>query len=435
MAPERESESGSRAAEKPPSPGSSSLAGLHRAVRSMQKRCPGKGMSRKAGMGCKIFPRRKRGHQPAKAGTAPTSPMGTLPKGNCYVAQRVGPLPPRLQLLRMFKAVLFVTRLQRLQRESLRERSLRAIAGSPEPGKHPKLSLPLCDSRGTTPCSTPAAATRGLGSTEMGGFSASASPESPAWKHRPRSPSKSRLSWSLSPVSMFSRFQRCGSGTSENTPERANSTPKAGTNSAQISTSSSKGGDKRSSTGTKSWSGSRRLAQVGLAVVQKLSSASSSPSKRPSVSSAGSSRPGDRDTDQFTGQWTCTGTWGLEEFLKKLGTPYMQRRLALSAPWPTWEFVQTGNHFYFKNKTVMGEIIEEFIVDGPEYTMRDGRKQQLTCKAYWEGSSLIIQRQGPQGPFQEERKISGDGLLMQFVLRSLDGSGTSWGRNFKRSWC
>ena len=41
---------------------------------------------------------------------------------------------------------------------------------------------------------------------------------------------------------------------------------------------------------------------------------------------------------------------------------------------------------------------EEFVADGTPYSTVDGHKQTLECAAMWEGSTLVIERCGPQGP-------------------------------------
>lgn len=135
----------------------------------------------------------------------------------------------------------------------------------------------------------------------------------------------------------------------------------------------------------------------------------------------------------FHGQWTCTATWGLDAFLKDAGVSKMQRMAAQGAPWPSWEFDQNGDAITFTNHSFLGDLIESFRVGGPEYKQVDGRKQELTCKSYWEDETLIIERLGPQGRFREERSIDTDGML-QFTLKGLDNcSNSSWGRTFKRA--
>ncbi|CAK9004460.1 unnamed protein product [Durusdinium trenchii] len=133
----------------------------------------------------------------------------------------------------------------------------------------------------------------------------------------------------------------------------------------------------------------------------------------------------------FHGEWVCIDTWGLEEFLKEMGISYMKRLAASKAPWPSWEFHQEQDTFKFINHTMLGDIIEEFVADGSEYTTVDGHKQTLTCIAEWEGKTLVIERMGPQGRFREERSIDEKGQL-NFRLSGLEGKSMSWGRSFKR---
>eukprot|EP00971_Amphidinium_carterae_P190390 3778575-Amphidinium_carterae.2 len=42
----------------------------------------------------------------------------------------------------------------------------------------------------------------------------------------------------------------------------------------------------------------------------------------------------------------------------------------MSAPWPTWEFQQSGDHIVFVNMTAVGELREEFTVNGPSFALR-----------------------------------------------------------------
>jgi len=135
----------------------------------------------------------------------------------------------------------------------------------------------------------------------------------------------------------------------------------------------------------------------------------------------------------FRGCWVCTSTWGLEGFLKKSGVSRVQRMAAVSAPWPEWNFEQHESSFVFLNRGALGELREEFIVGGPEYYTKDGWKQTLRCTAHWEDDVLVIDRDGPQGCFREERSVDADGQL-QFCLHALkDGTiAASWGRSFQR---
>lgn len=134
----------------------------------------------------------------------------------------------------------------------------------------------------------------------------------------------------------------------------------------------------------------------------------------------------------FNGQWICVSTWGLDEFLKEMGISYVKRLAASKAPWPSWEFQQDEDKFYFCNHTVMGPIKEEFVANGAPYNTVDGHKQTLECMAFWEKNTLVIERCGPQGRFREERCIDDQGILI-FKLTGLEeGQNTSWGRTFKR---
>merc|ERR1712060_187232 len=136
----------------------------------------------------------------------------------------------------------------------------------------------------------------------------------------------------------------------------------------------------------------------------------------------------------FHGSWVCTSTWGLDAFLRANGVSKMQRMVAERAPWPSWEFEQDGDSIVFINHCFVGDLREEFKVGGPEYTTRDGHKQLLTCKAFWEEGDmpvLVLERRGPQGRFREERHLDKQGQL-HFKLRALeDGKeDTAWGRTF-----
>lgn len=133
----------------------------------------------------------------------------------------------------------------------------------------------------------------------------------------------------------------------------------------------------------------------------------------------------------FHGTWTCTATWGLDDFLKANGIGAMQRMIAAKAPWPSWEFEQDGDHFVFINHSMVGDLREEFEVGGPEYETIDGKQQRLTCKAWWEGQTLVIHRSGPQGEFREERLIDKEELHFKLMGLNTKDS-TSWGRTFKR---
>lgn len=134
----------------------------------------------------------------------------------------------------------------------------------------------------------------------------------------------------------------------------------------------------------------------------------------------------------FHGDWVCTATWGLDDFLKECGISKIQRLAASKAPWPSWTFEQQGDEVVFTNHTLMGDLRESFKVGGPEYVAIDGKQQKLQCRARWDGEALVIERSGPQGRFRETRAIDQEGHL-QFTLRGLDkAANTSWGRTFRR---
>jgi len=131
------------------------------------------------------------------------------------------------------------------------------------------------------------------------------------------------------------------------------------------------------------------------------------------------------------GLWTCTNTWGLSAFLKHSGVNLLKRKAAESAPWPSWEYQQSGNNIVFINHSAMGKLREDITVNGQTYTTVDGWKQTITCRATWESGSLVIEKDGPQGKFREERTIDHHGRL-QFVLQPLSPVGPNWGRTFEK---
>lgn len=135
----------------------------------------------------------------------------------------------------------------------------------------------------------------------------------------------------------------------------------------------------------------------------------------------------------FGGRWMCTETWGLDDFLKRTGVSRVQRMAASRAPWPEWRFQIRGQQVTFVNRSALGDLREEFTIDGSDYDSVDGWKQVVRSKAYWETCKLIIDRAGPQGRFREERWIDSDGKL-QFRLSALGhaDSEPSWGRIFER---
>lgn len=132
----------------------------------------------------------------------------------------------------------------------------------------------------------------------------------------------------------------------------------------------------------------------------------------------------------FNGCWRCTDTWGLDEFLTKMGVGRMQRYAATKAPWPTWEFHQAGHKFKFVNRGALGDIIEEFVVGGPEYSITDLKGNIQKCKAFWNDGKLRLDRTiSGQGDTQETRDIKGKKLEFVIHAPAID---CSWGRNFER---
>ncbi|CAK0827324.1 unnamed protein product [Prorocentrum cordatum] len=142
----------------------------------------------------------------------------------------------------------------------------------------------------------------------------------------------------------------------------------------------------------------------------------------------------------FLGHWACVDTWGLEEFLRGMGVGKVKRVAASAAPWPSWDFEEEGGALVWVNHSALGDLREEIQVDGEEYEVLDGKeahrrcgtslrphllrdpvqeKQRLKCRAFWEGEALVIERNGPQGRFREERSVGPDGKL-HFVLRNLE---------------
>merc|ERR1719162_2953735 len=90
------------------------------------------------------------------------------------------------------------------------------------------------------------------------------------------------------------------------------------------------------------------------------------------------------------GTWTCVGTFGLEEFLKSNGVGWAKRKAAMGAPWPTWEFQQSGDNIVFINNSAVGVLREEITANRQPFKIVDGWKQTINCIAYWEDSALII---------------------------------------------
>jgi len=108
-----------------------------------------------------------------------------------------------------------------------------------------------------------------------------------------------------------------------------------------------------------------------------------------------------------------------------------QRKIAMSAAWPSWDFTIEKDVIKFVNHSAIGDLREDIPLD-KEYQWKDGHKNQLVCKATWtvmsDGGTLRIERKGDIGEYAEERTVRGDKLA--FVLEH--GSGVKWGRNFAR---
>jgi len=135
----------------------------------------------------------------------------------------------------------------------------------------------------------------------------------------------------------------------------------------------------------------------------------------------------------FTGVWKCIDTWNLDEFLQACGVGKLKRLAACKAPWPWWSMEHDFDMIYFVNHGPLGDV-EEFIdLSGKEYISYDGRKQKMTNTASWEGTTLVIIRDGPLGIFREERSlIDNDTLLFKLTIQSGRKPGSSWGRTFTR---
>jgi len=132
------------------------------------------------------------------------------------------------------------------------------------------------------------------------------------------------------------------------------------------------------------------------------------------------------------GTWTCIATEGLEDFLKHAGVGIIQRKIALAAKWPTWDFSLSGERVIFINHAQLGDLREEVVLDGSTYEHKDLQGHALTCRAKWEktpdGGVLTMWRDSQVGSFHETRRVAGDSL--EFMLTKADGK--SWGRTFKR---
>eukprot|EP00929_Paragymnodinium_shiwhaense_P117778 TRINITY_DN8901_c0_g1_i1.p1 TRINITY_DN8901_c0_g1~~TRINITY_DN8901_c0_g1_i1.p1 ORF type:complete len:405 (+),score=97.87 TRINITY_DN8901_c0_g1_i1:101-1315(+) len=132
------------------------------------------------------------------------------------------------------------------------------------------------------------------------------------------------------------------------------------------------------------------------------------------------------------GSWRCTATQGLEQFMIKSGIGMFQRKVALAARWPSWEFAVQQGVIIFVNHSAIGDIREEIPLD-KEYDFKDGKGNPWKSKAMWtktaDGGVLRIERKGSLGSYTEERKVAKDTL--EFVLTN-PGYDASWGRTFQR---
>lgn len=133
------------------------------------------------------------------------------------------------------------------------------------------------------------------------------------------------------------------------------------------------------------------------------------------------------------GSWKCVATQGLGDFLKQSGVNLFQRKIAMAARWPSWEFKAPGSaaQVQFINNSAVGVLMEDMKLDGQDYTIVDGRNNSLVCQSNWypaqNGGVLVTTRSGPMGAYTEERRVEGDRL--EFTLT--DGQ-HSWGRSFIR---
>jgi len=131
------------------------------------------------------------------------------------------------------------------------------------------------------------------------------------------------------------------------------------------------------------------------------------------------------------GSWKCVDTFGLEDFLKASGVGVFQRKVAMAARWPAWDWSNEGAHILFINHSAIGDLKEEIPLN-KEYAFKDGHKNDFKCTAEWtkteDGGCLKIDRKGKVGDYIEERTVKGNKL--EFVLTH--SNGVKWGRTFER---
>mmetsp|Transcript_129202 Transcript_129202/g.257974 ORF Transcript_129202/g.257974 Transcript_129202/m.257974 type:complete len:376 (-) Transcript_129202:82-1209(-) len=132
------------------------------------------------------------------------------------------------------------------------------------------------------------------------------------------------------------------------------------------------------------------------------------------------------------GSWKCVETHGLEDFLKATGVGVFQRKIALAAKWPGWEYKVVDKKLLFINHSAIGDL-EETTKLGEEYDWKDGHKNPFKCLATWanndKGGVLTIKRTGAVGNYQEIRVVNGDTLDFSLIHEK---SGVTWGRKFAR---
>lgn len=136
-------------------------------------------------------------------------------------------------------------------------------------------------------------------------------------------------------------------------------------------------------------------------------------------------------TPELYGAWKCTDTFGLEEFLKASNIGVFQRKIAMAAKWPAWEFSEQDGRVIFVNHSALGDLKEEIHI-GEDYEFKDGHGNLMTCRATWEatstGGTLNIERSGKIANYTEVRRVEGNKL--HFTLTHEIGG--TWGRSFER---
>lgn len=174
--------------------------------------------------------------------------------------------------------------------------------------------------------------------------------------------------------------------------------------------------------------------EAGLATIQSINDVST-PEFLPESRSATVDQRDSASIAVLLGSWKCVATTGLEDFLKSQGVGVFQRKMALAARWPTWDFIaeDSSKAVKFINHSAVGDLKELMLLDGTEYNIKDGHGNPLACSSSWQpaigGGILKTIRSGAMGSYTEERCVDGDTL--EFVLKQSDDS-LSWGRSFVR---